>query len=286
MAKKKEVAIDTTSKEEKKTATKVTTKKVKEKKITADASKKEEKTTAKATTKKVKEEKATADTSKKKEKKTAKATTEKVKEGKTTVDANKKKKKETTKKIKEEKQKIDTTIEIEKQPEEANIAKKEELVSIKKIEETIKEKQNLPKEEIEKINKYIFQNILVAICILIYFIFLNLGYRNIQSDVYATDLKVFSMCALFLAIALIENAYKKDDGRIAIYGIEMIVVSLITTALIYVQLMLAERYTYIVTSISYIFAIYYLIKSIIIYLKKRKKYFVDDMKKMIQDKED
>lgn len=161
----------------------------------------------------------------------------------------------------------------------------EESVSIQEIGETIKEKKSLPKEEIEKINKYLFQNILVAICTILYFIFLNLGQMNIQAEVYITDLKVFSICVLFLAIALIEKAYKQDDGRIAIYGIEMIVLSLITVALIFVNLMLQERYVYIVTSISYIFAIYYLIKSVIIYLKKRKQYFVEDIKEMIQEEE-
>ncbi len=170
--------------------------------------------------------------------------------------------------------------------ENVELTTKEELVSIQEIKKTIKKKQNLPKEEIEKINKYLFQNIMVAICIIIYFIFLNLGHINIQGDVYVTDLKVFSMCILLLAIALIEKAYKKDDGKIAIYGVEMIVLSIVTVALIYINLMFSTRYAYIVTSISYIFAIYYLIKSIIIYLKIRKKYFVDDMKKMIDYKEE
>lgn len=162
----------------------------------------------------------------------------------------------------------------------------EKMVSIQEIKQTIKKKQKLPKEEIEKINKCIFQNIMVALCIIIYFIFLNLGHINIQGEVYVTDLKVFSMCILLLAIALIEKAYKNDDGKIAIYGVEMIVLSLVTVALIYVNLMLSTRYAYIVTSISYIFAIYYLIKSIVIYIRKRKKYFVDGMKEIINNKDE
>lgn len=171
---------------------------------------------------------------------------------------------------------------------EANIdtTKKEDFISIQEIKKTIKKKQKLPKEEIGKINKRVFQNIFVAACIIIYFIFLNLGQMNIQGEVYVTDLKVFSMCILLLAIALIEKAYKKDDGEIAVYGIEMIVLSLVTVALIYVNLMLSTRYVFIATSISYIFAIYYLIKSIVIYFRKRKKYFVDNMKEIIHNKDE
>lgn len=190
------------------------------------------------------------------------------------------------KKQEKEKNNVSKIKEVEKEQEENAVTTKEEMVSIKEIKKTIKNKQNLPKEEIEKINKYLFQNILVAICIIIYFIFLNLGKMNIQTEIYETDLKVFSMCILLFAIALIEKAYKKDDGKIAIYGIEMIVLSLVTTALIYVNLMLSMRYVYIVTSISYIFAIYYLIKSVIIYIRGRKKYFVDDMKEIIKNKEE
>lgn len=187
---------------------------------------------------------------------------------------------------KKEKNNVSKIKEVEKEQEEKAVTPKEEMVSIKEIKNTIKKKQNLPKEEIEKINKYLFQNILVALCIIIYFIFLNLGKLNIQTEVYVTDLKVFSMCILLLAIALIEKAYKKDDGKIAIYGIEMIVLSLITVALIYVNLMLSTRYVYVVTSISYIFAIYYLVKSIISYIRGRKKYFVDDMKEIIKNKDE
>ena len=77
------------------------------------------------------------------------------------------------------------------------------------------------------------------------------------------------MCILLLAIMLLEKAYKDDSGRLAVFGIEMIVLSLTTISLIYVDLMLSSRYSVILTSISYIFAIYYLIKSVVIYLKKR-----------------
>lgn len=205
------------------------------------------------------------------------------KQGKNTKVAEKEnKEKKTKKKDKEEKNK--ETIKEEKQEiEEAAIAPKEENVEIEKIKETIK--KEIPEEEVKKINKSIFQNILIALLIIVYFIFLNLGFKNIKTDVYVTDLKVFSMCILLTAIALIENAYKKERGDLAIYGIEMIVLAITTVALIYVNLMLSTRYMYIVNAISYIFAIYYLIKSIVIYFKRKKQYFVRDMKEIMKKEE-
>ena len=126
---------------------------------------------------------------------------------------------------------------------------------------------------------------LIAIIVMIYCIFLILGFYNIENAVYQTDLKVFAMCILFLAIVLLEKAYKKDSGTLAIYGIEAIVISVITLALIYVNLMLSANYINIVLTISYILAIYYVIKSVIVYIRGRKKYFVDGMKEMINTDE-
>ena len=167
----------------------------------------------------------------------------------------------------------------------AEIVKEENSVKIEEIKETIKEKKTLPKEETKKINKVLFKNIVIAGLILIYFMFLNLGFVNIKDDVYITDLKVFGMCILLLAIALIENSYKKENGEIALYGIEMIILAITTIGLIYVKLMFSSRYVYIASAISYIFAIYYVVKSIVIYIKKKKQYFVNDMKEIIKKEE-
>ena len=148
-----------------------------------------------------------------------------------------------------------------------------------------RKKGTLSKEDINEINKYLFKNVIIAACIIIYFMFLNLGKINIKADVYIVDLKVFSVSILLSAIAIIEQAYKKDSGTIAIYGIEMIVLSLITLALIYIDLLIPQVYIYIVLAISYIFAIYYLIKSIVIYITMKKKYSVEHIKEIMNKDE-
>ena len=169
----------------------------------------------------------------------------------------------------------------EQTEEAALIEEPVKAIKIDEIKKTIKIKKKIPTEEMYKINKVIFKNLLMAVAVITYFLFINLGYINIKNDVYIIDLKVFSMCILLLAIVLLENAYKKDNGSIAIFGIEMIVASIISVSLIYINLMLANSYIAITASISFIFAIYYLIKTIIIYLKMKKAYFVNDMKEII-----
>ncbi len=172
-----------------------------------------------------------------------------------------------------------------KQKKETELVVQDKKIEIEEIKETIKEKKTLPKDETYKINKFLMKNIVLAVIVVAYFLFLNLGYMNIKNDVYIVDLKIFSMCILFIAILFIENAYKKDSGELAIYGIEMIVLSISSISMIYVNLMMSSRYIYIVSSISILFAIYYIIKTIVIYNKKKKEYFVNNMKEIIKDEE-
>lgn len=163
---------------------------------------------------------------------------------------------------------------------------KEEVVKLEEIKSTLNKKNKIPKEKLEEIYGLIFKNIAIAGVIMVYFIFLNLGQMNIKTDIYQTDLKVFSITSLLISIVLFEKAYKKDSGEIAIYGIETLMLAIITLTLIYINLMFSSRYVFIVNSISCIFAIYYLIKSVIIYIKKRKKCYIDDMKEIINKEEE
>ena len=125
----------------------------------------------------------------------------------------------------------------------------------------------------------------MAALVMLYFIFLILGFYNIEHSVYQTDLKVFSMCILLIAIVLLEKAYKEDSGKLAMFGIETIVIAIITLGLIYVNIMMSVMYINIILIISYILAIYYVMKSIILYIRGKKKYFVDDIKEIINTDE-
>ena len=112
-----------------------------------------------------------------------------------------------------------------------------------------------------------------------------LGFYNIDRNVYQTDLKVFALSILFVAIIVLEKAYKEDSGRIAIVGIELIIIATISLGLIFAHLMFSVSYVLIVSIIVAVFFVYYIIKSMIMYFRERKKYFVNDMKEMINTEE-
>ena len=196
-----------------------------------------------------------------------------------------KKEKKTDSSKKNSKIKNDSKDDSKKKEQESTEKEHVKLIKFEEIKNIFKKKKAVPKENLKKINQPVFQNILMAIIVIVYFIFLILGFNNIENSIYQTDLKVFSFFTLLKAIVLLEKAYKNNNGKLAMFGVETIFIAIITLALIYINIMLSDRYVGIVLSISYILAIYYVIKSIILYIRGRKKYFVDDMKEIMKTDE-
>lgn len=143
--------------------------------------------------------------------------------------------------------------------------------NIKKIKE--KEKQSNKQREIRSItNKRIQSNIIVAIILMLYFLVLSLTYQNLGEAIVLQALEVLSMIYLFIGIFVMERAYKKDSGELGIYSIEILVIAAHTLSIQYVVTKYDFSLPLYVTVSSYIFAIYYVFKSIIIYTKQRRKY--------------
>ena len=159
------------------------------------------------------------------------------------------------------------------------------LIKFEEIKNIFKKKKTIPKEKLTTIRKPAIQNALIGLAVIVYFGFLILGFFNIDRNFYQIDLKVFALSILFLAIIVLEKAYKQDSGRIAIMGIELIIIATISLGLIFVHLMFSANYVFIVSIIVAVIFVYYIIKSIIMYFRERKKYFVNDMKEMINTEE-
>lgn len=153
------------------------------------------------------------------------------------------------------------------------------------VKKDLKSKSKLPKEEEKKLSSVVFENLCVAIAVMIYLFFIILGFINIKEEVYNVDLKVFSFIILIIAILLFERAYKKDSGKLCAFGIETLFLSITTMGLLYVNIELQHMFLSIAAIISLLFAIYYVAKSIYLYSKMKKKYFVDNMKDIIQKEE-
>lgn len=220
------------------------------------------------------EDKPKKETKVQKENKVKKETGKIEKESKTKKEPKQKEKK----KIEEESKK---ELKEETEKEEQKTKNKKALVvqkdieidetKLEKIGEEIKKQTTIPQEKKQKINKKIFTNILIAIIVVLYFIFLNLGFHNLKPSVFLRDLQVFSILTIGITIIIFEKAYKKDSGELTIYGIEVLVLAICTLMTIKIGANYKEKFTSIMNSISMLFAIYYVGKSIVIYQKMTKK---------------
>lgn len=158
---------------------------------------------------------------------------------------------------------------------------------IENIQNQISTKIRLPKEEKNKIYGKIFYNLLIAVGVLIYFIFLNLGYLKLQDDVFKNDLKVFALILLGFSIYFMERAYKTDRGTYIIHSIELLALSVITLYMPYVYFYHNIVAKFLFTTSSIYLAIYYTIKSIFIYIIYKHKYIhgASDVREIIKEDE-
>lgn len=127
------------------------------------------------------------------------------------------------------------------------------------------------KEVNEKYLNKIYLNILKAIIVITYFLIINLAYENISVEYMEVVIKIFSMTFLSICIYIFERAYKKDDGDLVIQGIEILVLSAYTLTTIHVTNKFNFGFKNYSLVSSYIYAIYFILKSIIIYTKGRKE---------------
>ena len=122
------------------------------------------------------------------------------------------------------------------------------------------------------IRKKIFENLIIAIAMMLYFILINFSYIRMQEDFIIKGIKYVSLLVLFFSISIIEIAYSKDNGLIAINGIEILLLAICTlTASHFSQIIKLSFQKYILI-LAFIFITYYLLKSIIIYTNETKKY--------------
>lgn len=128
------------------------------------------------------------------------------------------------------------------------------------------------KENNKIIIRKIFINIIIAIAVMLYLIIINFAYLRLEEQILLKGIKIASLMVLLTSIILFEMAYKKDSGKLAINGIEALVLSFHTLTISHI----VSKYnisfeTYILIS-TYVFAIYYILKSIIIYTDEKRKY--------------
>ena len=161
-----------------------------------------------------------------------------------------------------------------KKIEQKDLENKEKLKIEVKKEIEGKEEINLKdgKEIKNEANKEIFSNIIIAIILLAYFFIIQITCsRFMQNDIFEY-LEIPATIFFLLGLFFFERSYKKDSGKIFLRGLEFVVISGHTLSIEYVVTKYNFDIQLYLTVSSYVFAIYYVLKSIIIYTKMRKEY--------------
>ncbi len=133
--------------------------------------------------------------------------------------------------------------------------------------------------------KTVFRNLLKAIGIMAYFVILNIAYVRMNADRLMNDIEIFAGAFLVFGLIMLEVAYKKDSGKTAISGIELLVLSMHSLSIKHVITFYQYDFRFYLLTSSYVFAIYYVLKSIIIYTKEKRKYLknLSDISEIVKE---
>lgn len=152
----------------------------------------------------------------------------------------------------------------------------EEKLDIEKLNKEFKSRKKIPKENMIKIIKKSFGNIIYAIMAIALLIFANYGYYNFNKVSFIKDVNIFAFVYLGISIMFIESAYKKEELSKAVIGLESLCIGIFTLVLPYIYQIYNENFVNILKIAGLIILCYYLIKSCFIFIHMKNKYVNDN----------
>ncbi len=120
--------------------------------------------------------------------------------------------------------------------------------------------------------KTILKNVLKAIGIICYFLILAYATTKMNVDRLAEDIKIFAGAFLAIGILILELAYKQDNGKKAITGIEFLVLSIHSLSIMHIVNLFKydlKKYLFISAIVT---SVYYIIKGIVVYTREKREY--------------
>ncbi len=119
--------------------------------------------------------------------------------------------------------------------------------------------------------KEILENIIKAICVMLYFFVLNLAYTRMNLDRLSSDIEFFAGIFLVLGILFLEKAYKEDEGNTVLTSIELFILSFHSLSILHITNLLKYDFKKYIWISFFTFTLYYILKTIIIYTINKRK---------------
>ena len=138
-----------------------------------------------------------------------------------------------------------------------------------------------------EIIKQIFINILIANILMIIFFIIMFLYNEVTFEKLELSIQTFSGIFLLLGLINMEKSYKTDSNAKLIRAIEFFTISIYTLSIMHIIKKYQYDFQIYTAASSYIFAIYYVLKSIIIYTNCKRKMLenISDIKSIVQKEE-
>ncbi len=151
----------------------------------------------------------------------------------------------------------------------------------------IEEKRKLPKKIKDNISTNIFQDLIVAIIIMMYFCIINFSYYNVESHIFEENMKYFALAIIVLTVTAFEISYRKSSVKLLIIGLELFACAILSLYIPYIFLHSTSALRISIMILPVFLVIYYTIKSFIIFKSKQIQYRnnLSDIKEIVKDTE-
>ena len=132
--------------------------------------------------------------------------------------------------------------------------------------------------------KKVLINLVVLIIFVLYFYLLNCIFINFGKEKFIDIHMYISMSVLFCSIIIFEIAYKKDSGKLTIYGIETLILSINTLISLNMINKFHISFSQYINISCIVYLLYYVFKFIIQYTINRREYLksLSDIKEIVK----
>lgn len=154
----------------------------------------------------------------------------------------------------------------------------ESKLDLDKLDKELKNRKKVSKKEGLSIIKNSFYNLIFAGVFILFLVFCNYGFYNIEKGTMIENINLFAFLFLGVSIMLIETAYKEDNVNKGINGIEALLMAIYTVILPYVLQKYTENFINVLCITGIVTSVYYIIKSIIVFFINKRD--------MIRNKDD
>ena len=149
-----------------------------------------------------------------------------------------------------------------------------DAINLNDIKERLKSK--ITRDQKKSLLKRTFLNLVMAISMILYLGIVISGKFNISRETFEIDLKVITICIMFIGIYIIEYAYKKDNIIYAINSLEIIAYGVVNLGIIYILKLYEAKFVKAICVLMLGIFIYYFCKIIYINVKNIRKYKQDN----------